>query len=212
MKLITMPIHRFPIFSIKLILTILFLIINSISLSQIKDNLSVFYCLIDSSVARIVNSMPAGNNDISIKTNLIGTYSLFENRIISSFESHNKKIHLNDETTKLNVKYTVEEASTSYPEIFRDGLFGGLKIKRIVSLKGNSSILNNSTLFKTNSFSFTGIDTLDYDQINNIESQNLLFTHGEKPSEPIFSSLAEPLIAICTAATVIYLFFKVRSK
>ena len=207
-----MPIYRFPFISVKLFITILLIIASTKAISQPKDNLSVFYSLIDSSVTQLLNSMPAGKDEIPLKTNLPGIYSAFENPVLSSIKNHNKKIIIPFDTNKQIIKYSIDEARTSYPETFRENIFGSLQVQRIISLKGSYSIFNNGNLLTVNSFSFINSDTVDYNQLNNLETQNLPFTQGAKPTEPLFSGFWEPLIALGTAAAVVYLFFKVRSK
>ena len=48
--------------------------------------------------------------------------------------------------------------------------------------------------------------------IKSLENESFPFTKGAVPPEPFLSGLAEPLIAIGTAAVIIALFFSIRSK
>jgi hypothetical protein len=85
-------------------------------------------------------------------------------------------------------------------------------VKRVVSLSGNYFSIFTSNLQKSELFSFNNVDTVDYSDLETFETQSFPFTKSIKPAEPFLSSLIEPIIAICTAATIIYLFFTVRSK
>jgi hypothetical protein len=61
-------------------------------------------------------------------------------------------------------------------------------------------------------FYYESIDTVEFDEIQTLENPSYPFTQGRIPTEPFMSNLFEPLVALTTAAVVIALFFKVRSK
>jgi len=50
------------------------------------------------------------------------------------------------------------------------------------------------------------------EEIKYLQNESFPFTTGKIPPEPFLSAIAEPLIAIGTAAAVVILFFSVRSK
>ncbi|MCX6151843.1 MAG: hypothetical protein NTX22_15065 [Ignavibacteriales bacterium] len=188
------------------------LLIPNLSIAQVKDNLFIFYSLIDSSVNRVVNSLPLDSREIFIKTNLQNNYSVFAGSILTGFKNSDRIISLEDDKQKTSVQYTIDNAKVTYPEIFRESFLGSFMVVRKISLNGNYFIGKSGVLQKSESFSFTSIDSVDYDSFGNIESQNIPFTQGEKPGEPFFSSLWEPVVAIGAAAAIIYLFFSIRSK
>lgn len=180
--------------------------------AQSKDNLNIFYTLIDSSVIQIIKSVPKDDNGLTIKTNLNNGYSIFENNILAAFYKISGNVSINDSSNKLLIKYSIDNARVTYPLIFRENIFGSWEVQRSISLSGNYSISLHGILKVSAPFSFTNLDTVYYDQIEKHESPNISFTKGEKPAEPFFSSFLEPVIALGTAATIIYLFFTIRSK
>ena len=181
-------------------------------LAQTADNLNIFYSLIDSSVIQIIKSIPVNSNNLTIKTNLNDGYSIFENKILADFNKNKRNVSINDSTNKYLIKYSIDNARVTYPEIFRESIFGSWKLQRNIFLSGNYSTAENGILKVSKSFSFTSLDTINYDKAEKFESPSLAFTKGEKPAEPFFSSYLEPIIALGTAATIIYLFFTIRSK
>jgi hypothetical protein len=176
--------------------------------AQSKTNLDVFYILVDSSVNDFISQIPEKEDTIEVELNLGESYSLFENKIIADIYSSGKFLAKGDNKRKIN--YIINEARVEYGEIFRDGFFGDYFILRKISLKGNYLVQNNSALFREFNFSFN--DTIKYDEINDVENSSFPFTKGDIPSEPFFSGLFEPIVAIGTAALAVILFFTIRSK
>ena len=78
-----------------------------------------------------------------------------------------------------------------------------------MELSGNYFISNQS---QVKDFKLTVVDTVNVENVQELENRSYPFTQGELPPEPFFSSLLEPIVAIGAAATVIILFFSVRSK
>nr|MCU0406297.1 hypothetical protein [Ignavibacteriaceae bacterium] len=97
-----------------------------------------------------------------------------------------------------------------YGEMFRDGWFGTHYIQRYSTIFGN--YLNTFSTTGKKEFEITRMDTVKVDDLKFIENESFPFTKGIAPSEPFLSGFAEPLIAICTAAAVIVIFFTVRSE
>lgn len=212
MKLIKSTIHISSLFSHRLLFVTLFLISLIKISAQTKDNLNVFYGLIDSSVIQIAKSIPKDNKDLIIKTYLNDGYSIFENKILAAFNNNGSNVSINDSSNKFLINYSIDNAKVTYPEIFRENIFGSWEVQRSILLSGNYSISLNGILKVSEPFSFKSLDTVYYSQIEKLESQNFSFTRCEKPAEPFFSSFLEPVIALGTAATIIYLFFTIRSK
>jgi len=61
-------------------------------------------------------------------------------------------------------------------------------------------------------FEFTKIDTVKVEDINSLENPAFPFTQASVPPEPFLSGIAEPIIAIGTAALAVVLFFTIRSE
>ncbi|MHB8579669.1 MAG: hypothetical protein ACYDA4_07385 [Ignavibacteriaceae bacterium] len=179
---------------------------------QGKDNLSIFYSFIDSASTEIIHSLPAGSKFIKLDLTLGTAYSVFANRVIEDFK--NKRINIsnnNQHDTLINaVNITIEKAGISYKDMFRKNFFGSFYVPRYFNLSGSYSIIGKSTLVKRIQYAY--IDTVDYDQVKNLQNISYPFTESEIPAEPFISSFWEPIVAIGATALTVILFFTIRSK
>lgn len=179
---------------------------------QTKTNLNIFKELVDSSVISLVNNIHKNENQINLKLELGISYSLFKNRILNNLTERGIKVtvypSIKVNTTKIN--YAIEEMNVGYSEIDRDGMFGDFLMPRKLSLKGSYSI-DKENIF-TKNFNYTFLDTVNVKAVKSLENNSYPFTRGEVPTEPFFSSITEPVIAISSAALAIILFFTIRSK
>jgi len=179
---------------------------------QTKTNISIYNELVDSSVISLINNLPIGEKEINLKLELGESYSFFQNRIL--YDLNEKKIKVNLFPTLIEgnsrVNYVLEELNVEYSDIEREGLFGEFMMPRELTLKGNFNI-SKENIF-TKNFNYTFLDTVNVKAVNDIENGSYSFTKGEMPSEPFFSSITEPVIAISSAAVAIILFFTIRSK
>ena len=182
------------------------------SQSQLKKNLEVIYSLTDSLVNKIVDEIPGDQKKIMLTLNLGNTYSLFENNIKTSFIKNGIQIldQPPDEINIPSVNIVIEGAGIEYGEIFRDGWFGAHFLPRRAAVFGNynQSFAENG---KEN-FEISTLDTIRVDDIKELENESFPFTQANIPPEPFLSGIAEPLIAIGTAAAIIILFFSIRSE
>ncbi len=195
-----------------LIIIPLFLVVVKTSSAQVKTNMEIISRLIDSSALKINQVNPNIKNGFYLKNTLSQNYNILNNQITSSFIKIVKEVHSKPDNSYPELDYSVFSITIKYSELFKDGFLGGYKFVREVVLDGNYGITNTENVVQTADFKFANIDTVDYDYLDQIESQGLSFTQAERPEEPMFASLLEPAIAVCTAAVVIYLFFTVRSK
>ena len=150
--------------------------------------------------------------NVYLKFTSADDYQILKNMIISSLQKN--KINLVEDASKTEIalNYSLIEIKSSYPEMFRDGLFGEYLVKRNVSLSGSYFLSSENNIGKVNRFNYSIEDTVVFDDLNRIENIAYSFTSAELPEEPFFSSTLEPVIAIGTAAVAVYLFFNVRSK
>ena len=194
---------------IKNFLLILFL--SSCIVAQTRDNLEIFYALVDSSGENIINNIHVPDKNINLNINLGEAYSLFENHLMAIFQKEGYKINSkNISGEKISINYVLDQAKVNYGEIFRKGFFGTYFLPRKIIISGNYSIRNNS--FEYKEFHYNYLDTVKVDNVKTLENISYSFTQGIVPSEPFFSSMFEPLIAIGTAAIAVFLFFTIRSK
>jgi hypothetical protein len=179
---------------------------------QTKTNLDVFYSLSDSLVDKINSEIPSSEKKILLTLNLGQNYSLFSNSIKDRFIKNGKEI-LDQPPDELNiptVDIVMEGAGVEYGEMFRSGFFGTHYIQRYSTIFGN--YLQTFSDKGKQEFEIAALDTVKVEDINSLENQSYPFTKGTVPAEPFMSGLAEPLIAIGTAALVIVLFFTIRSE
>jgi hypothetical protein len=197
----------------KMILFLLIFELLSInSYCQTRTNLEIFYSLTDSLVDKIVKEIPSNENKLLLELNLGNSYSLFSNEIISEFRKNGKEIfeHSGDSTDFPYVNIVMENAEIDYGEIFRDGWFGTHYIERYSSISGN--YLQTFSGEEKKEFEISKIDTVRVEDVKYLENDSYPFTKGTLPPEPFISGIAEPLVAIGTAAVVVVLFFVIRSS
>jgi hypothetical protein len=193
----------------------LFLLVFSFSftfaVAQTKTNLEIFYGLVDSSVAKINQNINSKNLKVTFSTG--DYYRLFQNQVIADLGKLGRTI-LSD-STKISsgfetINYSIDNANVKYGDMERNGLLGDFVMQRKIDLSGSYSI-SKETVFSER-FDYAYIDTVSVDDAKVIENTSFPFTQTEIPSEPFFSSLLEPAIAIGSAALAVILFFTIRSK
>lgn len=179
---------------------------------QTKTNLEIFYSLTDSLVDQIVKEIPAKENKILLTLNLGKSYALFSNNIKERFNKYGKEIleYSNDNHNIPLVDLVMLGAGIEYGEMFKDDWFGSYYIQRYSTIFGN--YLHTFSEAGKREFEITRIDTIKVEDIKYLENDSFPFTKCNVPSEPFISGLAEPLLAIGTAAVVVVLFFTIRSK
>jgi hypothetical protein len=202
-------INNIPYTFIPLYLASIFLFSTLGILAQSKTNLDIFYTLVDSSVNDFLSQIPETEDSVELELNLGESYSIFENKIIADLYSSGKFLAEKNNNAQ-HINYIIDDAKVEYGEISRDGFFGDYFIPRKISLKGNYLVRINSASFKEFNYLFN--DTIRYDEIKDVENESFPFTKGDVPSEPFFSGLFEPIVAIGTAALAVILFFTIRSK
>jgi len=194
------------------IFSVIFFFNISNSFCQLNTNLDVFYSLADSLVNKINSEIPTSEKKILLTLNLGRSYSLFSNSIREQFIKDGKEI-LNQPPDELNiptVDIVMEGAGVEYGEMFREGFFGAHYVQRFSTIFGNY-LQSFSTEGKQN-FEITFLDTVKVEDVSSLESPSYPFTQATLPPEPFLSGVAEPVIAIGTAALVIVLFFTIRSE
>lgn len=195
-----------------LFVLIIILLSNPFSLAQSKTNLELFFQLADSSVVQINKEITPGSN-IKLNFNEDGAYSVFHNSILNNFQKLGRNIITgNDDLSKSEIiNYSLTDVSVKYDDdMYRDGFLGEFLIQRKINYEGNYSITGNSVT--ADNFNFTIVDTVAVDKVSTLENFAFPFTKGDLPSEPFFSSLLEPIVAIGSAAVAVILFFTIRSK
>jgi len=177
-----------------------------------NSNLDVFYSLSDSLVNKINSEIPTNQKKILLTLNLGQQYSLFANTIEDQFIKKGKEIVTQppDEFNIPTVDIVMEGAGVEYGEMFRSGFFGTHYVQRYETIYGN--YLQTFSEHGKQEFDITMIDTVKVENVKLLENPSYPFTQAELPPEPFLSGLAEPIIAIGTAALVVVLFFTIRSE
>ncbi len=192
---------------ILILLAVSLMIFPKTILPQTKSNLEMFYSLADSSVNMFIRSdNPNGKIYTEVITN--GTYSIFNSHILGYLQSKELKIISEKGTVSPQFLYSIEKISTAYGDIFRDGFLGTYLVERKLTYKGNYLYTGK----ELRDFNLVYSDTVNVDDIKNLENSAFNFTVGIVPPEPFFSGLFEPVAALGTAAAAVILFFTVRSK
>lgn len=188
----------------------LIIIINFSLSAQSISNLEKFYTLVDSASSLMLKDL-GDIKEVKLDLNLGIDYSVFANQIRGKVLKNKIKL-FNDGLPNgnvTNVNFVIDNCSVEYGSPERDGLFGDFYAERKIKLSGNYFISYISSLKK---FALENKDTINVEDFEKIENRSYPFTQGELPSEPFFSSLLEPIVAISAAAITIILFFSVRSK
>ncbi len=188
------------------------LVIPSSSFSQTKTNMEIFENLVDSSAAVISNVIPADRRNLSFNFVLGNEYDLFKDHFLTYFINKHYTIVTqgNKDQEILNIDYTIDNAKVKYGDVFRSGFLGSFKVPRIINFSGSYVINSNPSIGKEFNYSYS--DTVNYGNIHDLENTSYPVTRGNIPPEPFLGSLLEPVVAIGTAAVVIFLFFAIRSK
>jgi len=191
-------------------LLFLILILQSASFPQTISNLDRFYTLIDSASNILIKDL-GDIKKINLELNFGVDYSVFANKVRGNLlRSGIQLVSDNpDEQNFVRVNFVVDNSFVGYSEPEKDGIFGDFFTQRTLELSGNYFISNQS---QVKDFKLTVVDTVNVENVQELENRSYPFTQGELPPEPFFSSLLEPIVAIGAAATVIILFFSVRSK
>ena len=178
------------------------LLFQTSAYSQTISNLDRFYTLIkDLGDAKKVN----------LELNFGIDYSVFANQVRGKLLRNGVQLvgDNSDEQNFVRVNFVVDNSFVGYSEPVKDGIFGDFFTERTITLSGNYFISNKS---QVKDFKLTAVDTINVEDVEYAENRSYPFTRGDLPPEPFFSSILEPVVAIAAAATIVILFFSVRSE
>lgn len=183
----------------------LFITLSLQSFGQTKTNLEIFFQLADSATNNLQQNLQ-DQKEYKIDLVLGKDYQVFQNSILSHFTGK----EINDESGKPIIHFAITEVNVVYGEPERKGLFSSLWVARNLRFAGNYSI--NSATSEVKDYLYTSSDEIPFEDITSVENESFPFTQGKIPTEPFFSSLLEPAIALGSAAAAVYIFFTARSK
>ncbi|NLT51777.1 MAG: hypothetical protein GXX85_12770 [Ignavibacteria bacterium] len=174
--------------------------------AQPLKNLDIFFNFTDELFNEISSEIPD-----TLKTEFTGdnSYNILRNQFIfKSYASGKTESSASDNTLSVNIK----NASVKYEYSGGANIISSYDIKRSVFFEGTYIIYKDGTASFSSEFNKAFSDTLEFEMIEDVETQGIDFTKGEKPGGNFFSSIAEPLIAVAAIAVTIYLLFTVRSN
>ncbi|MBK7631332.1 MAG: hypothetical protein IPJ23_11650 [Ignavibacteriales bacterium] len=198
------------VIKISLRFIVLLLLCQSVAYSQTKSNLNQFYTLIDSASSQLLKDLGDAKK-VNLELNFGTDYSVFANQVRGKLLRNNIQLVGDNSEDKnfVRVNFVVDNSFVCYTEPEKDGIFGDFYTERTIEISGNYFISNNP---QVKDFKLAVTDTINVEDVENLENRSYPFTRGELPPEPFFSSLLEPIVAIGAAAVTVILFFTVRSK
>lgn len=198
------------VIKISLLFIIVLLLSQSVILSQTASNLDQFYTLIDSASNQLLKDLGEAKK-VNLELNFGTDYSVFANQVRGKLLRNNIQLIGDNSEDKnyVRVNFVIDNSFVGYSEPEKDGIFGDFFTTRTIELSGNYFISNNP---QVKDFKLVVKDTINVEDVENVENRSYPFTRGELPPEPFFSSLLEPIVAIGAAAVTVILFFSVRSK
>lgn len=190
---------------------LLLLAVPKLTAAQVKTNVDVIHELIDKSINEMSDGMAVEDVIYYFEYSSLPEYNILGSRALSAVS---RKLPLTENESKSTkaIKYNLSKVSVNYNRTFKDGFLGSYKVERVTTLNGNIIISYKEDIAESKDFNFTLSDTLDYDNLKEVESLSLPFARAEIPPEPLLPSLLEPAIAIAAIAVTIVLFFTVRSN
>ena len=187
-----------------------FLFISTSIFSQSRTNLEMLNALVDSSALSISSQISDSNFEYFLENQTVAEYSVLNKRVENSLVRNGIAVRLENANNKIS--YSISQASVNYSDLFKDGLFGGYLLERKFVLSGEFVIENSLSVLNADTFYYTVTDTIPFDNLNFVENNSLPFTKDNVPSEPLFPSMLEPIVAITAVVVTVILFFTVRSN
>ena len=113
---------------------------------------------------------------------------------------------------RLMMEYSGTECRVIYGEMFRDGFLGTKRLKRNVTVQWFSKITreSNGEVLFGKTFAQEYADTVNADDVANLEDNQFHSTHAEIPSDTFFDRIIEPVVIIGATGVIVYLFFHIR--
>ena len=185
-------------------------LLSALSNAQTTTNLDKFYLVVDTACTKLINNL-GDLKQVKLDLELGTYYTVFANKIrgdlLRSGITFIPEVTNNEKETRVN--FIIDECTVDYGQPEKDGLFGDFYTERTIKVSGSYFISARQNVDK---FVITQKDSVNVSDIEKIENRSYPFTRGDLPSEPFFSSLLEPFIAVGAAAITAILFFSIRSK
>lgn len=179
---------------------------------EVRTNYEILTSILESKLTQMYGSAFKGIDTVTLKV-LENQFSSCITERVEVF-LNSKGITVSPLNEKTILKLALEQVKVEYPRIVSAPFFGDRKILRQVSAKGYLILINqeNDSSIYTSSFDENYVDTIYTNEKVNVENTQFPFLKSELPSESLVRSLVEPITALAVTGTIVYLFFKVRSK
>ena len=104
-------------------------------------------------------------------------------------------------------------AKVEYANVRGHGFFAQRVLDRTVRVEFTGKIVDtrSGTIVVNRDFAGSARDTVEFSELERLESAGIPGTHGVVPAEGFFSSILEPLVMIGAVAVAVFLLFRVRS-
>ncbi len=195
----------------RFVIYLLFFLSGAILNAQTETNLNLIYKLVDGSINK-ADSLVGGKKSIVLTTTIPSSLEVLKPQVIKAFSNRGYDLKVSSNMAEPGVNYNLVFAKVEYKNSFADGLFGGARVERYISVNGFFTITKSNTINQPVEFTKTLKDTVSTGEISAIENQSLPFTQAPIPSMPLLSNLWEPIAVVGTLIITVILLFTVRSK
>jgi hypothetical protein len=196
---------------ILLVISCIFFACNFQLKAQTQNNLDLIYKLIDKSVAK-TDSLLGGKQTINLSITAAQPLEILKPFVLQAFNNRGYQLKANDGKAELSVNYTLISVNVEYKNSYSDGLFAEIALEREIKINGSISLIKSNHIVKPFGFTETRMDTVQLNEITDLEDKSVPFTQGQIPSQPLLSTFWEPIVVVGTLIAAVILLFTVRSK
>ena len=184
--------------------------------STTKSNLDVMQNLAGLITKDIIDSCNISEKDsIAVRFASSNDSWIVQNTALEMFKNYGCTVFTGSDSVSMSgitIQCSGVTSKVQYTDAFTDGLFGTKKMKRSVSVgcSCNAVKTRSDEVLYSQMLMKQSIDTVNVDDIQEIETASVSSTHGELPPESFLDRIVEPFVIIGTTGVAIYLFFHVR--
>lgn len=192
---------------------ILLLIISlSPVFAQTRTNLNIIESLIDRSLQKADSLLDNRTQNIFFEFLSPTSYSFLKSKALASLSSKGYTLKAESSGAESTFQYSISNIGVRYLNALKTGFFGDITAEREVYIEGSIVVSKGKGELNPQNFSYMYKDTINVDDIPNLENNEYEFTQSPIPEPPLFSNLLEPILVVSTLIVTVILFFVVRSK
>jgi hypothetical protein len=186
------------------------------SIERPQTNLEIMQNLVASMTNEIVaRSHIAIGDSIDVTCSPVEDGWIGQMALVSGLQAAGFHVFDKDQSTLRRVSLRVMgmNYAVRYGEVSRDGLFGAERVQRSITAGFSFETLDTRSgeILSTWTLSRASTDTVDVDDISELEQPSTRSTHAEIPNEPFIDRFVEPFVIIGATGVAVYLFFHIRS-